>query len=89
MASILYPLPTDENKVYFDGTNKIIVFDKTLQNQSLTFELVDMQRRVVLRTIGLGNKNSISIANLLNGIYLYHLTKNGMVICTGKILKNN
>jgi len=82
-------LPSDNNKVYFDATNQIIIIDETLQNQSLALELIDIQGKVILRKTGLGNKSSISVANLLNGIYLYRLTRDGMVICTGKIIKNN
>ena len=44
--------------------------------------------KVILRKTGLSNKSSISIANLLSGVYLYRLTRDGMVICADKILKN-
>jgi hypothetical protein len=74
-------------KVYYDAIKQVIVIDETLQKQSLTFELMDIQGKVMLRKTHTGN--SISIANLLRGIYLYRLTQNGTVISTGKFLKNN
>jgi len=82
-------LSSSSNKVYYDEVNQIIVIDETLQNQSLTFELIDMQGKIALRKIDIANNGSICIANLLRGVYLYCLTRDGLVICTGKILKNN
>ena len=87
-ASILYPLPTNENKVYFDVLNKVIVLDESLQNQSLMFELIDMQGRIIARKTNV-NGSFINVANLSNGVYLYRLLQNKRVVCFGKILNNN
>jgi len=81
-------LSSDNNKVYFDATSQTIIIDATLQNQSLTLELIDTQGKVIFRKAGLSNKSSVSVVNLLNGIYLYRLARNNVVIATGKILKN-
>jgi len=77
------------NKVCYDAEKQVIVIDETLQNQSFTLELVNMQGKVILKKTNIGNSSSISIANLLGGVYLYRLTQNGKIICTGKILKND
>jgi len=80
-------LSFDNNKVYYDAVTQVIVMDETLQNQSLTLELYDMQGKVLLRKTDAGN--TVSVANLPNGVYLYRLLENNRVICSGKILKNN
>jgi hypothetical protein len=77
-------LPFD-NKVYYDATNQVIVIDKTLQNQFSTLELYDMQGKVILRKTDAGN--TISIANLPSGVYLYRLSQNNRAICSGKVVK--
>ena len=76
------------NKVYYDEIKQVIMINETLLTQPLTFELVDVQGKVILRKTNICN-NSVSIANLLNGVYLYRLTQNGKIIHIGKILKND
>jgi len=87
-SSNIETLSSDNSKVYFDAASQTIVIDEILQNQSLILELIDIQGKVVLRKAGLGNKSSISVTNLLSGVYLYRLTKDGMAIRTGKIIKH-
>jgi hypothetical protein len=79
------PSKSESNKVYYDATNRVIVIDKTLQNQFSTLELYDMQGKVILRKTDTGN--TISIANLPSGVYLYRLLENNRAIYSGKILK--
>lgn len=79
------PPKFDNDKVYYDVIKQVIVIDETLQNQSLTFELADLQGKVMLKQAYISN-TSISVANLLSGIYLYRLTNDELVI-SGKILK--
>ena len=86
-ASVLYPSLTDENKVYYDATNQIIVIDDALQNRSSTFELIDVQGKVILRKTNAGN--IINIANLPCGVYVYRLLQDSQGIDFGKIVKNN
>jgi len=80
-------LSFDNNKVYYNTVNQVIVIDETLQNQSLTLELYNVQGKVVLRTADAGN--TVSVANLPNGVYLYRLLENNRAIYSGKISKNN
>jgi hypothetical protein len=87
LASNIESLSFRNNKVYYDEIRQVIVVDETLQNQFLTFELVNMQGKVILRKTGISNNNFISIANLSGGVYLYRLIQNSQVICIGKILK--
>jgi len=78
------------NEVYYDATKQVIVIDEILQNKSITFELVDIQGKVILRRrIGVGNNSSICVANLSDGIYLYRLLQKSQTLCAGKIIKNN
>jgi len=77
----------NKNKVYFDAIKQVIVIDETLQNQSLIFELIDLQGKVILKQTNIGN-TSICIANLSDGVYLYRLFLNDQEIYVGKILKN-
>ena len=87
-ASVLYPLPDDEIKVYFDVINQVIVLDETLQHQFLTFELIDTQGKIVLKKTNV-DSSFINIANIPNGVYFYRLLRNRQAICFGKILKTN
>jgi hypothetical protein len=83
----IQPLSSDKNKIYFDAAKRlIVVLDETLQNQSLTFELVDIQGKVILRKTDI-DSNFIDITNLSNGVYLYRLLQNNKVISSGKIIK--
>jgi len=84
-SGIAPPSVSDKNKVYYDATKQVIVIDETLQNQSLTFELIDMQGKMVCRKTNAGN-SLIGVANLPNGIYLYRLLQNGQAIHSGKIM---
>jgi len=86
-ANVLYPLPTDENIVYFDVINQLIVLDETLQHQSLTFELIDTLGKIVLKKTNV-DSNAISVVNIPNGVYLYRLLQNKRTVFRGKILKN-
>ena len=80
-------LSFDNNKVYYNAVNQFIVIDETLQNQSLTLELYDVQGKVILRKTDAGN--GVSVANLPNGVYLYRVLENNQATYSGKILKNN
>jgi len=86
-TSVLYSLPSNKNKVYFDVANQLIVLDKTLQYQSLTLELIDTQGKIVLKKTNVDS--SISVANISNGVYLCRLLQNRQVIYFCKILKIN
>jgi hypothetical protein len=74
-----------KNIVYYDNTNQMIVINEDLQSQSLAFELIDMQGKVILQKTGINN--SISIVNLPNGVYVYRLLEKDQIICWGKIIK--
>jgi len=86
-SSNIETLSSNNNKVYFDATNQIIRIDETLQNQSFTLELINIQGKVILKT-NIDN-HSVNIANLPNGVYLYRLLQNNQTIYFGNILKNN
>jgi len=86
-SSSIKILSFGNKKAYYDEIKQVIVIDETLQNQSLTFELVDLQGKMILKKTDVGN-TSISIANLPDGLYLYRLLKNSRIIYFGKILKN-
>jgi hypothetical protein len=75
----------NKNKVHYNNASQIIVIDEDLQNQSIVFELIDMQGKVILQKTGVNN--SISIENLPNGVYVYRLLENNQIICWGKIIK--
>jgi len=76
-------------KIYYDVIKQVIVINETLQTQSLTFELVDMQGKVILRKTSIDNNDCINVANLLRGVYFYRLMQNGREINIGKLLINN
>jgi hypothetical protein len=82
-SSIVPPPESSKNKVYYDAANQVIVIDKTLQSQSLTIELYDMQGKVILKKDA---GNTISVAHLPSGIYLYRLLENNRMIYSGKIV---
>jgi hypothetical protein len=86
-SSSIEPLLFNPNKVYYDATEQIVVIDETLQNQSLTFELVDAQGKRILQTKVNSTNNLIQIKQISNGVYFYYLLHNGQVVYSGKILK--
>ena len=88
LTSNIESVSFNNNRVYYDVIKQVIVIDETLLTQSITFELVDIQGKVIMRKTGI-NDSSVSIANLLNGVYLYRLIRNGKIIHIDKILKNN
>lgn len=76
----------NKSAVYYDAIKQIIVIE-TLRNKSFIFELVNMQGKVILRKTNACD--TISIANLPIGVYVYRLLENKQVIFNGKILKDN
>jgi hypothetical protein len=79
------PIETIPTKVYYNTINQEIVIDEALQNQFLTLELYDIQGKMLLRKTNVGN--SVSIAHLPQGVYVYRLMQENQVICRGKVLK--
>jgi len=84
-SNIVSPLEPNKSKIYLDATKQVIVIDETLQNQSLTFELINMQGSTILKKSNLSE--SINIANLPSGIYLCRILQNGRIIYSDKIVK--
>ena len=78
-------LPANPNKVYYNTINQTIIIDDALQNQSLTLVLYDIQGKILLREINVCN--SINIAHLPQGVYVYRLLQGNQVIYRGKVLK--
>jgi len=85
LSSSLESLSSNKNKIYVDAIKQVIVIDETLQNQSLTFELVDLQGNIIWEETNVGK--SISVANLPGGIYLCRIWQNGRIIYSDKILR--
>ncbi len=83
--AIDFQLKSKQSKVYYNTTNQHIIIEGNLQNQFSIFELVDMQGKVILRSSDAGN--SINIAYLPRGMYVYRLLENSQVIYSGKIVK--
>jgi len=79
-------LSSKSDKVSFDAANRKIVIDVSSQNHALSLELLDAQGKVLLKKTELSNKSFINVSNLSNGIYLYRLTSEGMVIFADKLL---
>jgi hypothetical protein len=50
---------------------------------------MDLQGRVLHNKTGIYNNGTISVAHLLRGVYFYRLTKDGVIIGKGKIVKKN
>jgi len=84
-SSGISSLGANKYKVYIDEKKQVIVLDETLQNQSLTFELINLQGNTIWKKTNTGE--SISIANLPSGIYLCRILQNGQVIYSDKIIK--
>ena len=75
-----------DNKVCFDAANQRIVIDETLKDQGLTFELTDIQGRIVFRKTNVDN-GFISVTDLQSGVYLYRLLQGHQTAYSGKIVK--
>jgi len=88
-SGIVSPSISNSNKVYYDAANQLIIIDETLQNQSSTFELMDLQGKVIFRKTNADYYTPISISNLPNGVYLYRLLLHNKEVYFGKILKHN
>jgi len=85
LSSLVGSLLSDKTKIYLDATTQAIIIAETLQNQPSTFELVDLQGSTILKKITTGE--SISIANIPNGIYLCRILQDGRVVYSDKIVK--
>jgi len=78
-------IATIQNNIYYNSINQEIVIDEVLQNQSLTLVLYDMLGKMIISKTDVGN--TVSIANLPNGVYVYRLLENKQVISKGKVVK--
>jgi len=78
-------LSANQNKVYYNSITQTIIIDEGLQNQSLTLVLYDIQGKILLREINVSN--SINIAHLPQGVYVYRLLQDNQIIYRGKVLK--
>jgi hypothetical protein len=75
-------------QVYYNATEQSIVIDldQTFFNKGLTFELFDMQGRILLTKIFSGSQK-IKASSLSKGVYLYRLSQGNEIITSSKILK--
>ena len=79
------PIEPTPTKAYYNPITQEIIIDAGLQNQPLTLELYNIQGKMLLREINVGN--SISIAHLPQGVYVYRLLQGNQMVCRGKVLK--
>ena len=75
---------SDNTKVHYNVIGQEIVIEESLQNQSLILELYDILGRMLLKQT---DANTVSIANLPNGVYVYRLLDNNKIISSGKVVK--
>jgi hypothetical protein len=75
-------------QVYYNAAGQSIVIDlaQTFLNKNLTFELFDMQGRILLKKTFSGN-HKINVSYLPKGVYLYRLSQGNEILSSGKILK--
>jgi hypothetical protein len=88
-SGLVSPPEYVQNNAYYDAVKQAIVFNTTLQNQSFTFELMDIQGKVMLKKTGTDNYSPVNVSHLSSGVYVYRLIKDGLVIGRGKIVKIN
>lgn len=77
-----------KDNVYYDGTTQNIVIEASLQNQISTFELIDLQGKILLRKTNIDN-NPINVGNLPRGVYIYRIIQNNNAVNIGKLIKHN
>lgn len=81
----VYSLKAKKYNVYVDAVNQVIVLDEALQAQPLTVEIIGLQGNIISQKTTMGE--SVSIANLPKGVYLFRIFQDGKVIYSDKILK--
>ena len=72
-------------RVYPNPAQEFIVFDFTVNSESVKTEIFDIQGRKVFEQ-QLSENKQISVSNLRKGLYVYKVYNNG-IIYTGKFLK--
>ena len=66
------------------GTN---ILNVKTNNESIDFELVNINGQVVLKRLLIGKSSSLNVEMLKSGIYFYRLIENNKIIKTGKWIK--
>ena len=75
----------DSEKIYYNPLTQEITIEKPIQPQFLTLELYDMLGKMILRKTDVGN--TVSIANLHQGVYVYRLLEDNRVVGVGKVVR--
>jgi len=74
-------------KVNVNQTNNKIIVYPAVSMQHYKFELLDIKGSILIQSNLNLNENTINIANLEKGLYLYRISENGALLKAGKIVK--
>ena len=81
------PEAMSEIGIYPNPTTDKLTINHELPPGENTFELLDLQGKVVRKLIIRDNESQLSLAEFSKGLYLYRLINNGKLLKAGKILK--
>ena len=81
------PKAMSEIEIYLNPTTDKLTINHELPPGESTFELLDLQGKVVRKLIIRDNENQLSLAEFSKGLYLYRLINNGKLLKAGKIVK--
>lgn len=73
-------------KVYFNAVNNIVTIEQN-ETKKCTFELLDVQGKVVLQEQLRELKQDVNVNELNAGLYFYRILIDGQLVKSGKIIK--
>lgn len=78
----------DNYLVYPNPTNDVsFIIEKNFDGESISYEVVDINGRVIEKNISKSNKTKISLEKYQSGFYFLQILKRGKKITTFKIIK--
>jgi len=81
------PETKQNNTIYPNPVTDKIHVSSDILSEPCTFELLDLKGSVLIRTQVSSDQNTIHLSGFANGLYLYRISNNGVMIKSGKVVK--
>lgn len=78
---------SNQINVYPNPTKDILHFQSLKLNSDYLIEIYKIDGSIAIKGTGKHEQTSIDVSQLASGMYIYHITKNGLTIQTGKFIK--
>ncbi len=87
LTGITQPETKRDNMIYPNPATDKIYVNSELLSEPCTFELLDLKGSVIMRTPISSVQNTVNLSQYDKGLYLYRITTNGVMIKSGKVVK--